>query len=74
MVPEIPGKYRFGDTRHILSDISKLTNLGWIPRGNVNLSVRAYVDWLVAQPDLEDFTATADRTMEQRQVVREVRA
>ncbi|MEE2710538.1 MAG: SDR family NAD(P)-dependent oxidoreductase [Gemmatimonadota bacterium] len=74
VAPEIPGKYRFGDTRHILSDISKLTKLGWIPRVNVNLSVRDYVDWLVAQPGLEDFIATADRTMEQRQVVREVRA
>jgi len=74
VAPEIPGKYRFGDTRHIMSNISKLTKLGWIPQGNVDLSVRDYVDWLIAQPGLEDFIAAADRTMEQRQVVREVRA
>ncbi len=30
--PDIPGEYRFGDCRHIFSDISKLTNLGWQPK------------------------------------------
>ena len=74
VAPEIPGKYRFGDTRHIVSDISRLSKLGWMPKGDVNLSVRAYVDWLVIQSDLEDYIATADRTMEQQQVVREVQA
>ena len=31
--PKASGKYRFGDTRHILSDVSKLKALGWRPQG-----------------------------------------
>ena len=31
-VPKFCGKYRFGDTRHIFSDISKLKALGWEPK------------------------------------------
>ena len=29
---KVTGEYRFGDTRHILSDISALRKLGWEPR------------------------------------------
>ena len=28
----ITGEYRFGDTRHIVSDITALTSLGWAPK------------------------------------------
>ncbi len=40
------GEYRFGDTRHILSDVSKLRKLGWEPRRTPADSVRAYAAWL----------------------------
>lgn len=71
--PEVPGKYRFGDTRHIVSDISKLSRIGWSPEGNIRRSVREYVHWLRNQPDLQDYIVAADRTMEQMQVVRDIR-
>ncbi|MEM7397113.1 MAG: NAD-dependent epimerase/dehydratase family protein, partial [Verrucomicrobiota bacterium] len=32
MEPEIPGTYRYGDTRHALSDTAALQALGWRPR------------------------------------------
>jgi molybdopterin-guanine dinucleotide biosynthesis protein A len=38
----VTGEYRFGDTRHILSDISKLGHLGWKPQRTPVDSVRAY--------------------------------
>jgi dTDP-L-rhamnose 4-epimerase len=42
----VTGEYRFGDTRHIFSDISKLRKLGWEPQRTPADSVRAYADWL----------------------------
>ena len=69
---EIPGKYRFGDTRHIVSDISKLKRIGWKPQGSIDISVQAYVAWLTEQPGLEDYIAEADQVMAQQEVVREV--
>src|SRR5205823_5676658 len=44
--PKPCGKYRFGDTRHICSDISKLQKLGWKPRRSIQDSVSAYREWL----------------------------
>jgi dTDP-L-rhamnose 4-epimerase len=40
------GEYRYGDTRHILSDISDLRRLGWNPLGSPGESVRDYATWL----------------------------
>lgn len=68
--PELPGAFRFGDTRHIFSDISKLKALGWTPERSVEESVRQYMAWLVEQPDLEDRLSGAQRTMEEMGVVR----
>ena len=44
----VTGEYRFGDTRHILSDISALRALGWEPRRTPAESVAAYAAWLKA--------------------------
>lgn len=71
VAPEIPGKYRFGDTRHIVSDISKLSRLGWYPRKTVRDSVQSYIAWLNEQPNVRDFSIDANQTMESLQVVRQ---
>ena len=39
---EIPGQYRFGDTRNAFSDISKIKNIGWKPRNSTEFSVESY--------------------------------
>ena len=44
--PKPCGKYRFGDTRHIWSDISKLESLGWKPSRTIYDSIVEYKEWL----------------------------
>lgn len=39
------GAFRRTDTRHAVSDISKLKKIGWIPRRTTQESVAAYVAW-----------------------------
>ncbi|MFQ5802346.1 MAG: NAD-dependent epimerase/dehydratase family protein [Candidatus Methylomirabilales bacterium] len=70
--PEIPGVYRFGEARHIVSDISKLEALGWSPRCTPEESVRDYVSWLREQDGIEDVLAYARRHMRERNVLRSV--
>lgn len=62
-------KFRFGDTRHIISDISKLRALGWSPSRTADDSVAAYVAWLRTER-IEDALAVADAHMRQLRVVR----
>jgi dTDP-L-rhamnose 4-epimerase len=47
--PDLPGYYRFGDTRHMVSDVSKLEALGWKPTKKVREIVAEYSDWVTSQ-------------------------
>ncbi|MEK9789291.1 MAG: NAD-dependent epimerase/dehydratase family protein [Candidatus Woesearchaeota archaeon] len=42
----IPGVYRFGDTRNACSDISKINKLGWSPKRSIEYSIKSYKEYL----------------------------
>lgn len=71
--PVASGKYRFGDTRHIFSDISKLKALGWAPKRTVHDSVRAYKEWLDQADSIGDILDYCQKQMAKLNVVREVK-
>ena len=66
----VTGEYRFGDTRHILSDISALQALGWKPRHTPADSVAAYAGWLEGMDGLDGVLAEANARMRALGVVR----
>ncbi len=66
----VTGEYRFGDTRHILSDISALQGLGWAPRRTPTHSVAAYAKWLEGMDGLDVVLAEANSRMRALGVVR----
>jgi dTDP-L-rhamnose 4-epimerase len=72
IAPETGGYYRFGDTRHVLSDVSKLGALGWRPRYSPEKSLTDYRDWLRGHPRVEDVESAARRVMQSLGVVRAV--
>ncbi|MBI9084059.1 MAG: NAD-dependent epimerase/dehydratase family protein [Desulfobacterales bacterium] len=71
--PVLSGDYRYGDTRHIFSDITRLQNLGWQPRRGVEESIAAYWDYLQQQQDLDDILAFAEKHMKRLGVIRSSR-
>ena len=66
----VTGEYRFGDTRHILSDISALRALGWEPQRTPADSVAAYAEWLKGMDGLDGVLAEAHKRMRALGVVR----
>jgi dTDP-L-rhamnose 4-epimerase len=70
----VTGEYRFGDTRHILSDTSALRELGWEPRRTPAQSVAAYAAWLEGMDGLDAVLAEADARMRALGVVRKAGA
>jgi len=59
MPPVVTGEYRVGDTRHSVSDISKLRALGWEPRKTPRESVRDYVEWIRGERLDKDYAGEA---------------
>lgn len=47
--PILKNDFRFGDTRNIFSDITKLKQLGWFPINDINYSLKKYAEWLETQ-------------------------
>src|SRR6516225_6174301 len=70
----VTGEYRFGDTRHILSDISALRALGWEPQHTPAESVAAYAAWLEGMDGLGGVLAEANVRMRALGVVRRTQA
>ncbi len=68
--PVITENYRFGDTRHIFSDISRLKSLGWKPANSVQDSIEAYVDWLKQMDRVDNILEKAEAKMKSLNVVR----
>ena len=71
----IPGRYRYGDTRHIVSDTTRLQMLGWRPEHTPRDSVREYAEWLHEQGDaVTNSLDDAWRTMTASGVIRSSKA
>jgi dTDP-L-rhamnose 4-epimerase len=70
----VTGEYRFGDTRHILSDISALRTLGWKPRRGPADSVAEYAAWLEKMDGLDGVLAEANARMRALGVIRRTEA
>lgn len=69
-VADIPGLYRYGDTRNACSNIDKLQSLGWQPDFTPADSVKEYAEWLYTQDNVEDILDYAQKTMQRLNVVR----
>jgi dTDP-L-rhamnose 4-epimerase len=68
--PRLGGYYRYGDTRHIFSDTSKLKALGWSPRKSVLDSITDYWQYLTTHPRGKDILERADERMQNLNVIR----
>jgi dTDP-L-rhamnose 4-epimerase len=69
---EVPGLYRFGDTRNACSDINKIRAFGWEPECTPVDSVREYVEWLYLQDNVKDILDYANNEMKRLNVVRSI--
>jgi dTDP-L-rhamnose 4-epimerase len=68
--PMVPGEYRLGDTRHTVSDLTRMRSLGWEPRTPVEDNVRQYLEWLDTQVGTDEYLLEAERVMKEMGVVR----
>jgi dTDP-L-rhamnose 4-epimerase len=70
--PVVSGEFRLGDTRHTISDISRLGKLGWKPETPVEENVRQYLHWLRDQELSPERLIEAERVMAESGVVQRV--
>jgi dTDP-L-rhamnose 4-epimerase len=70
--PIIPGEFRLGDTRHTVSDISRLRALGWEPGIPVEQNIAEYAEWIGEQAGKREYLEEAERVMRENGVLLQV--
>ena len=71
--PNIPGIFRFGDTRHAISEITPMTELGWHPARSTADSIHDYAEWIRRSTVDRSRLGTVNREMERSGIIRPVR-
>jgi dTDP-L-rhamnose 4-epimerase len=67
--PVLDGRFRFGDTRHAISDISAIRGLGWEPKTPAAESVRQYREWLLSEVPATDIVGESQERMKKLGVI-----
>jgi dTDP-L-rhamnose 4-epimerase len=70
--PLVPGEFRLGDTRHTVSDISRIRALGWEPTTPVEENLRQYLKWLDTQSNTQEYLEEAERVMAAQGIIQSV--
>lgn len=71
--PHIPGEFRPGEMRALISDISRIGALGFQPRVALKDGIDRYLAWIGEQGDVGEYFSAAERRLRQRQVVKKAR-
>jgi len=67
LAPDLPGEFRPGEIRHLISDTGRIAALGWQPETALHAGLRRYLDWIAMQGDIREyFGAAAERLRAQR--------
>ena len=70
LAPELPGRFRAGDVRHCIADISRIrAELGYEPRVSLEQGMKELLEWLRTQ-SAEDRVDEATRELSERGLAR----
>ena len=74
IAPLIPGEFRPGEMRALISDASRLAALGFSPRVGLEEGIDRYLDWVRAQGPIAEYFGAAEKALRRRKVVKRAAA
>jgi dTDP-L-rhamnose 4-epimerase len=69
--PQIPGTFRPGEMRALISDTGRLGALGFAPGTDLETGLDRYLDWVAEQGPIAEYFGAADRVLRRKQVVKQ---
>lgn len=70
---EFPNRFRPGEVRHIVADVSRLADLGFRAEHTLRQGIQEYVAWVTSQGPLKEYFADAEKQLQAAGVVRSAR-
>ena len=74
IAPVLPGEFRPGEIRHLISGIARAREAGFRPRTALAAGIDRYLAWIRAQGDVRDYFAEAEAVLRAKRVVHHVGA
>lgn len=68
--PELPGEYRPGEMRALISDTARIRALGYEAGVGLEEGIDRYLAWVATQGDVKEYFSEAERRLRERQVVK----
>ena len=68
--PRMPGEFRPGEMRALISDISQIRQLGFAPKVDLATGVDRYLEWIAEQGDVGEYFSNAEKRLRKRNIVR----
>jgi dTDP-L-rhamnose 4-epimerase len=70
--PDVPGEFRPGEMRHLISDIALARSAGYAPSVRLEDGIGRYLDWVRSQGDVAEYFEAAARGLRARGIVQAV--
>jgi dTDP-L-rhamnose 4-epimerase len=69
--PTLPGTFRPGEMRALISGIDKLAALGFTPETDLEQGIDRYLTWIEAQGSIPEYFGAAEKALKRRHIVRQ---
>ncbi len=73
IAPDLPGEYRPGEMRALISDTTRIRALGFEATVGLEEGIDRYLAWIETQGDIGEYFSEAERRLRERQVVKRAR-
>jgi dTDP-L-rhamnose 4-epimerase len=70
--PVARGEFRPGEMRHLTSDITKISSIGYKPQVDLADGIQRYIEWIKAQTDVRDYFSEAEKILKSKGIVHRV--
>jgi dTDP-L-rhamnose 4-epimerase len=70
--PILPGTFRPGEIRHLISDTTRIRSLGFVPAVDLQTGVERYLNWIRNQGDVSEYFSAAETTLRSKGMVQKI--
>lgn len=70
--PIVPGAFRPGEIRHLISDTTRIRTLGFVPMIDLQKGLEHYLNWIRDQADVSDYFSAAETQLRSKGVIQTI--
>ena len=70
--PLLPGTFRPGEIRHLISDTTRIRSIGFAPAVDLQTGIERYLNWIRDQGDVNEYFSAAETTLRSKGMVQKI--